>query len=1544
MELPTLQIHPNRALGFLVLGASLHDTLTRLKAQPQLYQSIHSTYSSQKPALAPVLLTLPTNGLRLRFDGPEQRLRLIEVLDFTKSKLAYKENEVVKLSGKSVPAATGAEGQPTGPTFRHVYQRLFGPTFPGEYVPPPAGEDSHGAYVLSYPGIAFSFPFLASAWAPLSDFVSLLSSSAASPASSMAIFNGSSWPDARQTLFLASTAVPRSPILPGRVKELGVDEIEVVRVYGQGQIELVRRSGRSLWIMLGETTPQDLVAELGPPDAIYRKNDRRLSIHRTQTTGTGQALGYPGFTDGGADAADELEHPSSHTTTDDSDDEGNISVRDTRGHPAAEYFYNYFRLGFDVFVSAPTDPSPALPQHGSDEVMPGWNLKPHISQSGPKASLTATKMLLHGNLPGSYPFNRYRRIRWTLEHVPFAASGKPLDSETAFPEISRQLKRILKGTYRDENEEKKSQKGMVLNRGWGDSPGSSCELLGGWEESSVSKGRERTRTMNEGDQVLGNTEIFGFPGMVFEVQQHRPASKSFVLHDGPPYANGSVHIGHALNKILKDVICRVQLGQGKRVHYVPGWDCHGLPIELKALQQGAAGSGAWNEPGGAPDAVSIRRAARQLADQAVEEQMQSFRQWGVMADWEAAWKTMDQSFVLKQLAVFREMVRKGLVDRRYRPVYWSPSSRTALAEAELEYNDQHESTAAFVKFPIVQVPPPIAERSGVRPEELGVLCWTTTPWTLPANQAIAINMFVDYAVVESPGHGQLLVAQSRIPYLAEACFGLASPTIIVDSIPGRALIDHALYQSPLAGDGSTGRAFVHADFVSDSSGSGLVHCAPGHGMEDYEVCRPLQISAFAPVDDDGRFTADAFPEDPSLLAGKSVLGEGSEAVLRYLQERGCLVRAHQYRHRYPYDWRTKLPVIVRATEQWFAHVEDIKHAAMRSLESVHFVPASGRTRLQSFIEGRNEWCISRQRAWGVPIPALYPATGPALLTADVVTHVMRVIEERGIDAWWTDPEDDPAWTPPALRQPNGSSLFRRSRDTMDVWFDSGTSWTQIDGVHGRGEGQALSDVYCEGTDQHRGWFQSSLLTYTAAHPRTEHRPSRPFDTLITHGFTLDSEGRKMSKSLGNVISPTQIMDGSLLPPKGKGNAKKKTKDPARPVDPNRREREPPPLDGLGADALRFWVVSSDYTKDLVVGGEEALRGVHNSIHKLRMTIKWLLGALDDFDPPSAFSLSDDFGFIDAAALSQLAAVNRKVRESFGKYEFHRATNTLMEYLYVDLSSFYFEVIKDRLYTDGLDSRRRRRAQLVLYHIFTHLLGMLAPLTPLLVEEGWRHAPVGVRWAATGSPHQGLYPTAPAQWTSRPGLDADLAVLLAAKQAVNAAQEEAREAKKLTSSLGSVVALDLSRSSASTQALFQRYASDDGGGGGGGDDVLSELFIVSGVRLVGRDGPRARDADDAGWVYERTFVVPDAVGDGVEAGDEGGDEGTVYVLPATHDKCERCWRFVVPASSRASKSAGARSRSSRAEDVATATATATLCRRCRDVLGRLSPRTDHRSQE
>lgn len=670
--------------------------------------------------------------------------------------------------------------------------------------------------------------------------------------------------------------------------------------------------------------------------------------------------------------------------------------------------------------------------------------------------------------------------------------------------------------------------------------------------------------------------------------------------------------------------------------------------------------------------VKIRESARRLASKTILEQMKGFQSFAITSDWDNRWTTMDREFEIRQLRVFQKMVRSGLIYRKHKPVYWSTSSRTALAEAELEYKDEHMSTAAYVKFPIVSdwsSLPGLGDFKG----PLYAAIWTTTPWTLPANKAIAVHDDLEYSVLRIDDYG-LLVASSRVE---ESRSQLAVAEVLVQSISGVHL-KGLQYRNKLRGAAAPAQPIVHADFVSADSGTGLVHLAPGHGQEDYEVCSALQIEAFAPINDEGYFTKEAYPDDPErLTSAPSILDGGSQAVLDLVKE--DVLWTHKLCHKYPYDWRTKQPVVVRATAQWFADVGSIKEDALHALKTVRFVPDAGRVRLESFIKGRSEWCISRQRSWGVPIPTLFDESGNAIMTDESIEHIISVMQQRTSDAWFSDALDDPVWVAPSLK-----GTYRRGTDTMDVWFDSGSSWTEI--------GRPV-DVYLEGSDQHRGWFQSSLLTFVAAQ-KADGKPSAditaPFKTLITHGFTLDAHGKKMSKSLGNTVSPEEVIEGKLLPPvKGKG------KDST------------PRFDSLGPDALRLWAASCDYTSDMLIG-PSILQPVHSALIKYRTILKMLLGSLHQSSTQAPLTK------LDQIALVQLSDVMGKVWEALNSHEFHRATGLINRWVATDLSAFYLEGLKDRLYCgDGGG---------VILPILTGFLRMLAPITPNLVEEAWSNRP------------------------------------------------------------------------------------------------------------------------------------------------------------------------------------------------------------------------------
>ncbi|PVI03358.1 isoleucyl-tRNA synthetase-like protein [Periconia macrospinosa] len=957
-------------------------------------------------------------------------------------------------------------------------------------------------------------------------------------------------------------------------------------------------------------------------------------------------------------------------------------------------------------------------------------------------------------------------------------------------------------------------------------------------------------------------------------QNSGQSAETFTLHDGPPYANGPLHIGHALNKITKDIICRYQVSQGKKVSFIPGWDCHGLPIEVKALQ-------AQKRDLASTHPVSVREAARQLAADTVELQKAGFKEWAVMGDWAHAYKTMDKEFEIRQLEVFKKMFEKGLIYRQYKPVYWSPSSRTALAEAELEYDENFKSLAAYVKYPVQMAEElrsgPLNEIQG----PLNVVIWTTTPWTLPANRAIAVHRDMGYSVIryDMDGPEYAIIADSRVEEFQKT--SNRPVEVVLSGFCGSYLADRLWYENPFQ-RGNGLQKVIHADFVTDSSGTGLVHMAPGHGMDDYHVCSALGIEAFAPVDDAGMFTKDAFPDHPELLEGLPVTDikkSGSTAVLKYLESLGFVLAKHNYRHKYPIDWRTKEPVITRATAQWFANAENIKKDAMKAIEEVEFLPETGRSRLESFIQGRSQWCISRQRAWGVPIPALYKAQEDgqleAVMDSQTIEHIVNIIKERGIDAWWTDAPDHPAWTPKHL---DGSYL--RGKDTMDVWFDSGTSWTLLPAK----QDEPVADVYLEGTDQHRGWFQSSLLTHVSTLSSDTQKIKAPYKTLITHGFTLDSKGRKMSKSLGNVIAPSQIMSGELLPP----IKRKKQKG----VDQEQPKKAGPTYDAMGADALRLWVASSNYTQDVTIG-QPVLMTVNQALHKYRVTFKWLLGVLSLPTCPPVFTSfnglpSNIRNLADRLAFHRLTQVSHEVHQHYSKYEFHKAVGVINKYIANDLSAFYFETLKDRIYTghkaDCQDLQR------ILGLIFYELLHMIGPVCPLLVEEVWDHTPAALQKDST-------HPTR-AIWTPLPRPSSHEAKDLTATQnlanklntSIKAAQERLRADKKLGSSLESSVVLfvhhsETSNPSSKSHDWFQSHFANPLLSSADLNEELAGLFVVSDFAKVEYTASKHEHGTwkfvtegDKWWNEEP--LDPKDVGEG----------HSVVVFQARGEKCPRCWKF------------------------------------------------------
>ena len=847
-----------------------------------------------------------------------------------------------------------------------------------------------------------------------------------------------------------------------------------------------------------------------------------------------------------------------------------------------------------------------------------------------------------------------------------------------------------------------------------------------------------------------------------------------------------------------------------------------------------------------------------------------------------------------------------MISRNHRPVYWSPSSRTALAEAELEYDENHKCTAAFVKMPFIRLPQVLAEMPFLQGGMVSALTWTTTPWTLPANKAIAVHGDIEYAVVSvktpglstsEPNRDHIIVAHDRIEYLMSHLPQESRCEVVVESIPGSQLADgNSACLNIFTGSQSP---VLKADYVTATSGTGIVHNAPGHGMEDYQLCEANNVGpALAPVDNEGRFTAEAFPSGGhnELLQGLDVQTDGVKAVLEILRdstkylpfglqvlESNLVLATHEFTHKNPIDWRTKQPVIVRATAQWFADVSAIKDRALKALDNVTFIPESGKTRLRSFVEGRSQWCISRQRSWGVPIPAIHHReTGEACIREESINHIIETIKRKGTDAWFSDAPDDPSWIHPSLAE----DPWTRGKDTMDVWFDSGTTWTSLPSR----DGQALSDVYLEGTDQHRGWFQSSLLTHIATQRSNQKDdvPTAPFKTLITHGFTLDAEGKKMSKSLGNVISPDQILDGSLLPPLKAKKQRVNKKESAAPMDP-------PKYDSMGPDVLRLWVASSDYTRDVSVS-VPVLQSVQQALQKLRVTFKFLLGVLGDYAPPSDLAKAsvnlNEPSFADRAILHRLSQTSKSVWNAYEEYKFYKAVSDINSFVSSDLSAFYFEIVKDAAYAGSIVDRKRTQG--VLATVLEETMKMLGPITPHVIEEVWEHFPAGMKPSNDHPLKQvweGPY-LAPQSGASGQEVDQQIERFQHLSGAVKIAQEEARNAGRLRSGLACDVVVLLPDPLPTPAETTHRRDLETWTQG----NELADLLVVSHA-LVTNNQKDYKAVTKAEWKYEQDFEGPN------------GQTGKVAVLPPKKQKCVRCWKYTAEESDEP-------------------------CQRCRDVLEEL----------
>ncbi|PKM45016.1 MAG: isoleucine--tRNA ligase [Firmicutes bacterium HGW-Firmicutes-8] len=759
----------------------------------------------------------------------------------------------------------------------------------------------------------------------------------------------------------------------------------------------------------------------------------------------------------------------------------------------------------------------------------------------------------------------------------------------------------------------------------GNLPEREPELLGFWEEKKI---YEKVQTKNNG-------------------------KPKFILHDGPPYANGDIHLGHTLNKVLKDIIVKFKSMDGFDAPYVPGWDTHGLPIEQQAIK--ALGINR-HEVGH----VDFRNRCKDYALKYVDIQREQFKRLGVRGDWNNPYLTLQPHFEAKQIEVFGEMAKRGYIYKGLKPVYWCASCETALAEAEIEYRDK-KSASIYVKFNVT-------DGKGVLPEDnTYVVIWTTTPWTLPANVAICLHPDFEYALIEAKGEN-LVVATGLLEFFTR---DVALGEYTIKKTFRGADMEGILCQHPFMDRNSV---LILGEHVTLEQGTGCVHTAPGHGVEDFEIGKKYSLPVVSPLDNKGVFT----PEG-GFVEGQTT-DQANKSVVVKLDELGALMKMSWIRHQYPHCWRCKNPILFRATEQWFASIDGFREQALAEIDRVQWIPTWGRDRIYNMIADRGDWCVSRQRTWGVPIPIFYcDNCGKELINDQTIDYVKEFFKEHGSDVWFAREAKDllpTGTTCPAC----GSLEFRKETDIMDVWFDSGSShravltqpqfWPDLTWP---------ADLYLEGSDQHRGWFNSSLCTSVATTGKA------PYKTVLTHGFLIDEQGRKMSKSLGNVTDPLNI------------------------------------IKQLGADILRLWVSSADYKAD-VAASPGIFKQMSEAYRKIRNTVRFLLGNLFDFDPAKHKVVFSDMPELDRWALMKLHKLLQRVLEAYRNYEFHVVYHAVHNFCTVDMSAFYLDIIKDRLYTSLPDSPARKSAQTVIYEITCSLVKIMTPVLAFTSEEIWRYVP------------------------------------------------------------------------------------------------------------------------------------------------------------------------------------------------------------------------------
>lgn len=932
-----------------------------------------------------------------------------------------------------------------------------------------------------------------------------------------------------------------------------------------------------------------------------------------------------------------------------------------------------------------------------------------------------------------------------------------------------------------------------------------------------------------------------------QVLAQRNINKKFILHDGPPYLSSeNIHIGTALNKILKDIVIRFNSLQGYYTPYVPGYDGHGLPIEA-AVEKKIKGGRKAVSP------LELRQKCRAFAESNLKGQETNFKRLGISGHWETPYLTIDGQFEARQIELFAEMVKKGYVYKGLKPVHWCPVSESAMAEAEIEYADV-ESHSIHVLFPLRTLEKaygePLSPTQTTLLTNASILIWTTTPWTLPSNVALAVHTQFEYTVLQTEAFGNIVVATDRLEHV-EKLLKQAVPPQKLGTVTGK---DLAGLQASHPFVPNQYSVVLTANFVTLDAGTGIVHVAPGHGPDDFQAVQALNrdqlkhapLPIISPIDGRGIFLPE--PTVPTAVQGL-FYEKANWVMLDILKEHGALVHHYLFTHSYPHSWRAKTPVIFRATEQWFINVDAFRQTALKEIQGVQWIPERGQTRISTMVANRAEWCISRQRLWGVPIPAFYTPDGQTHLTPELTALVAELFREETSDAWVKYPtpvtliprlqEILATWESRPAAQKTGFSvaqlqaalapllahpleLLRKEEDVMDVWFDSGVTHTTV--VEARKEllGELPAELYLEGSDQHRGWFQSSLLTSVMLHEKA------PYKAVLTHGFVLDENGRKMSKSLGNVVDPNTVMKE------------------------------------YGADVLRLWVASVDFTNDVRIG-KGVLKQLADIYRKIRNTLRFLMGNLAGFNPKTDALPYEQLSVLDQYVLHRVGKVTQQITQAFAAYEFHKFYQLVQNLCVVELSSLYFDIVKDILYCNAKTDTVRLGVQTVLYEVLLVLSRIIIPVMPHLAEDVWSH------WEVAQRPSFGFvqppvsilmapWPEIPAQWTLSPEKAKAFEALLSLRETVNITLEEARTKELIGSALEAAIIIQPLSADWNFLSTLQ-------------ETELETLFLVSQVHLQPETDPKA--------VFGAYAVLAEQEVEG---------EYRVFAVQAAGKKCERCWQY------------------------------------------------------